>query len=75
MPPLDTNILKDMVIKLNFLAYSFYNLFDNIKARLDIYSVGKFSDHLAENLEDYISNINHQNVSIRDNKNMINEIR
>ncbi|XP_016921753.2 sec1 family domain-containing protein 2 isoform X2 [Apis cerana] len=61
MPPLDTNILKDMVIKLNFLAYSFYNLFDNIKARLDIYSVGKFSDHLAENLENYISNINHQN--------------
>ncbi|KAG6798182.1 sec1 family domain-containing protein 2 isoform X1 [Apis mellifera caucasica] len=61
MPPLDTNILKDMVIKLNFLAYSFYNLFDNIKARLDIYSVGKFSNHLAENLEDYISNINHQN--------------
>lgn len=63
MPPLDINISKDTLIELNFLAYSFYNLFDSIGAKLDIYSVGKLSDLLAENLENYISNVNHRNVS------------
>ncbi|XP_017757296.1 PREDICTED: sec1 family domain-containing protein 2-like isoform X2 [Eufriesea mexicana] len=61
MPTLNTNISKDMFIKLNFLAYSFYSLFNSIKVKLDIYSVGKFSDQLAENLENYISTTDHWN--------------
>ncbi|XP_068969221.1 sec1 family domain-containing protein 2-like isoform X1 [Bombus flavifrons] len=60
MPSLDTNIPKDTFVKLNFLAYSFYNLFDSIGAKLDIYSLGNLSDHLAKNLEDYMSSINHK---------------
>lgn len=65
MPSLDTNIPKDTFVKLNFLAYSFYNLFDSIGAKLDIYSLGNLSDHLAKNLEDYMSSINHKSVSSR----------
>ncbi|KAK1119372.1 hypothetical protein K0M31_013206 [Melipona bicolor] len=61
MPPLDINISKDTLVKLNLLAYSFYNLFDSIGAKLDIYSIGKLSDLLAENLENYISSVNHRN--------------
>lgn len=61
MPPLDINISKDTLVKLNLLAYSFYNLFDSVGAKLDIYSIGKLSDLLAENLENYISSVNHRN--------------
>ncbi|KAF3427320.1 hypothetical protein E2986_00335 [Frieseomelitta varia] len=61
MPPLDINISKDTLVKLNLLAYSFYNLFDSIGVKLDIYSIGKLSDLLAENLENYTSSVNHRN--------------
>lgn len=63
MPPLDINISKDTLVKLNLLAYSFYNLFDSIGVKLDVYSIGKLSDLLAENLENYISSVDHRNVS------------
>ncbi|CAL7948136.1 unnamed protein product [Xylocopa violacea] len=61
MPPLDADIPRDTFIKSNLLAYSFCNLFNNISAKLDIYSIGKLSDRLAENLENYMSSIDRQN--------------
>ncbi|XP_017883570.1 sec1 family domain-containing protein 2-like isoform X2 [Ceratina calcarata] len=63
MPPLDTNIPNDTLINLNLLAYSFCNLFDSINATIDVYSIGRLSDHLAENVENYISSINQRAVS------------
>lgn len=63
LPPLDANIPEDTLIKLNLLAYSFFNLFDTINATVDVYSIGRLSKHLAENLENYISSINQRSVS------------
>nr|XP_012152239.1 PREDICTED: sec1 family domain-containing protein 2-like isoform X2 [Megachile rotundata] len=61
MPPLDANLSEDTVSRLNLLAKSFYKLFDTIGAKLDIYSVGKLSNRLAENLENYITNVHQKN--------------
>ncbi|CAK9821674.1 Sec1 family domain-containing protein 2 [Anthophora retusa] len=60
MPPLDANISKDTSTKLNLLAYSFFKLFDGINARLDVYSVGKLSEHLADSLENCTSSTDHR---------------
>lgn len=63
MPPLDDKISNDTYAKLNSLAYSFRHVFDNIGARLDVYSLGKFSEHIAAILETNIPGANHTNVS------------
>ncbi|XP_076161243.1 sec1 family domain-containing protein 2 isoform X2 [Ptiloglossa arizonensis] len=64
MPPLDSTIQKDVSTKLNLLANSFYKLFGSMNARLDIYAVGKLSDCLAENLENYTTNADRRNHSL-----------
>ncbi|XP_015435849.1 PREDICTED: sec1 family domain-containing protein 2-like isoform X2 [Dufourea novaeangliae] len=61
MPPLDTNVTEDMLPEISLLANSFYKLFDSINAKLDTYSVGKFSSLLAENLENHMANGIRQN--------------
>ncbi|XP_076674897.1 sec1 family domain-containing protein 2 isoform X2 [Andrena cerasifolii] len=63
MPSLDGNVSNDTLCALNFLANSFYKLFDSINARLDIYSLGKLSDQLAENLENYAVNTGRRDMS------------
>lgn len=63
MPPLNTSITEDTSAEICLIANSFYKLFDSINAKIEVYSVGKLSDLLAENLENYFVNGVHQNVS------------
>ncbi|XP_031844112.1 sec1 family domain-containing protein 2 isoform X2 [Nomia melanderi] len=65
MPPLNTSIVEDTSAEICLIANSFYKLFDSLNAKIEVYSVGKLSDLLAENLENYFVNGVHQNHSSR----------
>ncbi|XP_012287131.1 sec1 family domain-containing protein 2 isoform X2 [Orussus abietinus] len=51
MPNFDEQISQDQEIDLTFLVSSLHSLFTHFNLKEDIYSIGKFSEYIAEKLE------------------------
>lgn len=64
LPPLDSTLIKDFEDTVDHLVNLFDNLFTCLNLREDIYSLGKFSEYVAEKLETSSVAINRRNVSI-----------
>lgn len=62
MPSYDKMLMEDYEMEIDFLISSFHALFDYYNVQEDIYSLGKFSNHVAEKLENFAAAVNRRKV-------------
>lgn len=64
LPSLNDTLMKDSEYTVNHFVSLFHSLFTYLNLKEDIYSMGKFSEYIAEKLEILPAAINRRNVSI-----------
>jgi len=64
LPPLNSASMKDSEFVVDHLVNLLDEMFTHLNLKEDIYSMGKFSEHVAEKLETLPAAINRRNVSI-----------
>lgn len=62
-PPLNDTSMKNFECTVNHFVSLFHSLFTYLNLKEDIYSMGKFSEYVAEKLETLPAAVNRRNVS------------
>ena len=63
MPSIDEQCADDYEAEVDFLISSFHSLFSHYDVQEEIYSLGKFSNYIAEKLENLTAAVNRRKVN------------
>lgn len=64
MPTIDDTLIRDYDADIEFLISSLHSLFSHYNVQEDIYSLGKFSNYVADKLENFTAAVNRRKVNL-----------